>query len=333
MERVNSTVCVWQLTCAGNKPAEAHSTRKIGRVSVPAPQAGSSPRGGALHILMRIITTFVALTAFVAGMSMVAAADEQGSKTAIEKKLESEYALTKTTADRTDIVTAGSVVVLQKDKLLMVAASSSANPCPNTYKDGKLTPNAGCKTGEVLRRIPGFGSHIPGADKAPATRIFVSGEKFWVTKIDVKSTDKGFAVVMDFFTDAINDVRYRASLTIPFKEGAPTPDEALKLVREVVTVAPSDDAKGDEKQEPSPAQGGQQSPATAAEGAPPPLAPPPPPADDVAATPTVSLGQTPEQVIAILGQPLRKAKAGPRDLYFYKDMKVTFLNGKVKDIQ
>jgi hypothetical protein len=286
-----------------------------------------------LHILMRIVTTFVALTALMAGMSVVAAADEQGSKAAIEKKLESEYALTKTTADRTDIVTAGSVVVLQKDKLLMVAASSSANPCPNTYKDGKLTPNSGCKTGEVLRRIPGFGSHIPGADKAPATRIFVSGEKFWVTKINVKDTDKGLAVVMDFFSDAINDVRYRGSLTIPFKEGAPTPDEAVKLVREVVTVAPSDDAKGEEKPEPSQSQGGQQSPANAAEGAPAAIAPPPPPADDIAATPTVSLGQTPEQVVAILGQPLRKDKAGTRDMYFYKDMKVTFLNGKVKDIQ
>ncbi len=290
-----------------------------------------------MHILMRIITTFVALTAFIAGISMVAAAEDQGSKTAIEKKLEAEYALTKTTADRSDIVTAGSVVVLQKDKLLMIAASSSANPCPNTYKDGKLSPNAGCKTGEVLRRMP-FGSHIPGADKAPATRMFVSGEKFWVTKIDVKDAGKGFAVVMDFFTDAIDDVRYKGSLTIPFKQGEPTPDEALKLVREVVTVAPSDDAKddakGEEKQEPSQAQGGgQQPPADAAEAAPLAIAPPPPPADEVASTPTVTLGQTPDQVIAILGQPLRKAKAGARDLYFYKDMKVTFLNGKVKDIQ
>jgi hypothetical protein len=77
-------------------------------------------------------------------MSMLAVAEEQGSRTAIQKKLESEYALTKTTDDKTDIVTAGAVLVLQKDKLLMVAASSSANPCPNTYKDGKLTPNAGC---------------------------------------------------------------------------------------------------------------------------------------------------------------------------------------------
>jgi hypothetical protein len=38
---------------------------------------------------------------------------------ALQQKLESQYALTKTTADRNDIVAAGSVLVLQKDNLLM----------------------------------------------------------------------------------------------------------------------------------------------------------------------------------------------------------------------
>ena len=101
----------------------------------------------------------------------------------------------------------------------MVAATSSANPCTNTYRDGKITPRAGCSAGEKIRHIPGLGNHIPGADKAPATRNFVTGEKFWVTKITVKDTGKEPAVVMDLFTDAISDVRYKASLTIPFPRG------------------------------------------------------------------------------------------------------------------
>jgi hypothetical protein len=281
---------------------------------------------------MRIIKILIASTAVLVGMSAAAAGDE-GSKPAIQKKLESEYALTKTTDDKTDIVTAGAVLVLQKDKLLMVASTSSANPCPNTYKDGKLTPNAGCKAGDVLRRIPGFGGHIPGADRAPATRIFVSGEKFWVTKIDVRDAGGDSAVVMEFFSDAINDVRFKSSLVIPFKNGLPSPDDALKLVKEVVTVAPSDDAKGGDAKG-GDAKQGAQPPAAASEAAPPPIAPPPPPPDEAAAAPpTVSLGQTPDQVIAILGQPLRKAKIGAKDIYSYKDLKVTFLNGKVKDIQ
>src|ERR1700689_5393612 len=128
---------------------------------------------GEENTVMRKTWMFNALLGLLVCASFTAVADDQGTKASIEKKLESEYALTKTTDDKTDIVTAGAVLVLQKDKMLMVAATSSANPCPNTYKDGKITQNAGCKVGDKLRRIPGFGSHVPGADKAPATRNYV----------------------------------------------------------------------------------------------------------------------------------------------------------------
>jgi len=152
----------------------------------------------------------------------------------------------------------------------------------------------------------------------------VSGEKFWVTKIDVRDN----AIVMDLFSDAINDVRFKGSLTIPFKNGVPPPDDALKLVQEVVKT--SEDAKGNTAPKDSPPE----TPASAAETTPPPLEPPPPPPDQPeVAPPTVSLGQTPAQVEAILGPPLRKAKVGNKDIYTYKDLKVTFLSGKVKDIQ
>ena len=270
-------------------------------------------------------------------------AQDQGPA-AIQKKLESEYQLTKTTDDKSDIVTAGSVLVLHKDKVLMVAASSTANPCMNTYKDGKITPTKACGMGEKLRRLPGFG-HVPGSTSAPATRNFVSGEKFWVTKIDVRST----GVVFDFFTDATpsgdQGIRYKSALTIPFGALTPTPDEALKAVAEVITVAPAEDAKdskdakgadtpapapsGGQPQAPAPAQPAAPAPAPA-EAPPAPLeSPPPPPADPV----SVSEGQTIDQVVAALGQPPKKAKVGTKEIYYYKDLKVTFVNGKVKDVQ
>jgi hypothetical protein len=44
-------------------------------------------------------------------------------------------------------------------------------------------------------------------------------------------------------------------------------------------------------------------------------------------------GQTIEQVVAAMGQPLKKAKVGTKDIYWYKDWKVTFVNGKAKDVQ
>ena len=62
------------------------------------------------------------------------------------------------------------------------------------------------------------------------------------------------------------------------------------------------------------------------------LAPPPGPP---APAPTISIGQTNAQVIAAFGEPQRKASAGPKEFFFYTDlkMKVTFTNGKVSSIE
>jgi hypothetical protein len=62
------------------------------------------------------------------------------------------------------------------------------------------------------------------------------------------------------------------------------------------------------------------------------LAPPPSPP---APAPTISMGQTKAQVTAAFGEPQRKAAAGPKEIYFYTDlkMKVTFTNGKVSSIE
>jgi hypothetical protein len=49
--------------------------------------------------------------------------------------------------------------------------------------------------------------------------------------------------------------------------------------------------------------------------------------------PNIELGQTVDQVTAALGKPPRTATAGAKTIYFYKDMKITFKDGKVADIQ
>jgi hypothetical protein len=49
--------------------------------------------------------------------------------------------------------------------------------------------------------------------------------------------------------------------------------------------------------------------------------------------PTVGLGQTPDQVTAALGQPKTIMNLGPKKIYVYQDMKVTFNGGKVTNIQ
>jgi hypothetical protein len=47
----------------------------------------------------------------------------------------------------------------------------------------------------------------------------------------------------------------------------------------------------------------------------------------------VTLGQSIDQVVANMGQPTTKLNAGQKTIYVYKDLKITFLGGKVSDVQ
>jgi len=50
-------------------------------------------------------------------------------------------------------------------------------------------------------------------------------------------------------------------------------------------------------------------------------------------TNTVKLGQTPDEVVAILGVPEKKIDLGTKKIFVYKDIKVTFADNKVSDVQ
>jgi hypothetical protein len=252
----------------------------------------------------------------------------------LQQKLEAQYALTKTTADRSDIVTAGAVLVLQKDDLLM-DTTTSTTPIANTYKGGKLTHGMGdFVTNKWLRKMPGA-SPAPNVD----SRTFVSGEKFWVTKIEMH--DDG--VLFYLFSDPISDVRYYSTLKFPFPKGS-TPDTD-KMMSQVAEVLKVDDSGGDSKQQtaapaaPAPGAAGQPAvaPAQATAQAPSTMAPiaaPPPPADAPPPQPkTVALGQTKDQVVAIFGQPAKVANLGSKEIDYYPDFKITFVGGKVTNVQ
>jgi hypothetical protein len=245
----------------------------------------------------------------------------------IEQKLESDYPLTKTAADRSDIVTAGSVLVLKKDGLLM-SATTTGSAAQNTYKDGKISQGVW-----KMAKMPGFGTLMghSGTGATVQTRTFVAGEKFWVTKISVH--DDG--IVLDLFSDPISDVRYYSTLKFPFPKGAyPSTDQAESSVAEVLKVQPDDAAgSGDNgKKQPAPEPA---APAAAAAAAPlAPIAPPPPPADTPPPAPkTIALKQTKDEVVANFGAPTKVVKLGTKEIDYYPDMKVTFVNNKVTDVQ
>jgi hypothetical protein len=295
---------------------------------------------------MQISSTLL-LSALVA-LSQLAPAEETKD---VQEKLESKYKVTVVNAEG-GVVTWGVTLVLKKSGL-----TASANSCTNDYRDGKLSLAKGpCSASGILKKAvcPPF---VPCAKPdtsglVQATRAFVMGEKLYVTKIEIKDS-----VNFDLVSDPINDVIYKAEVRFPFPKGtAPDWAKVDQSAGEVFTIsqdnpqggggaaggqAAAGQAAGGQApagQTPAPAAAPAPAPAPAPEPQQPALAPiePPPPPSDAppAQPPTLSLGMTIDQVVAIFGQPkLVLEPVKNKKIYTYPDFKVTFVDGKVSAIQ
>jgi hypothetical protein len=253
----------------------------------------------------------------------------QNSVGDLQTKLNSKYSFTKITADRSDIVTAGTVLVLHKDGLLMYITDSPAPPI-STYRDGRLQYSAGASFGKMFGASILHGSN--GQNMANIQkRNFVSGEKFWLTNVEYLPD----GIVLDVYSDPFNNVRYYGQIKFPFAKGAmPPADAMMQTIDEVVTVQPADNAA----QAPAAPPAAPPVPGAASDSSSPaamaPIAPPPPPADQPPAQPkTISIGQSKSDVIGILGQPSKDVQLGSKEILVYSDMKVTLVGGKVSDVQ
>jgi hypothetical protein len=177
-------------------------------------------------------------------------------------------------------------------------------PPTNTYKNGAISMGFGANMAWTMA--------LSTANQQPANipqRKFVSGEKFWVTQYEVKEDGVYFL----FYSDPFDNIRYYGQLKFPAPKGAfPPADDMMKTIAEVITV----DAA---TQESAPAD----SPSPAAQAADQPTPAPK----------TIALGQTKDEVVAILGQPKKIVNLGAKEMYYYPDMKVIFTNGKVSDVQ
>ncbi len=223
----------------------------------------------------------------------------------IQKELLSLYQTAKATADGTDIVTAGAVLVLQKDHLVMTKVDQAV-PTRNIYKNGAISQDGLAKMVGFLNRLQHVSQN--GQDAASTIREFVTGEKFWVTEIVTKPD----GVTFNLMSDPINDQRYKATLKFQFAPGSiPSPDDTAALVSEVVKI--------DAPEQSSDQGNAQQSAGQVAKG----------PAD----TKTIALGQTRDQVIASFGVPTKVVKVGAKEIDFFPDMKVTFQHDKVTNVE
>jgi hypothetical protein len=232
----------------------------------------------------------------------------QDQKAEIQKRLSGAFKRTTLTADRSDVAKAGTVLTLHKDNLLMCSMDAHASPT-NTYKNGAISMGLGA-TMSWSMALSSVGQQVANTPQ----RKFVGGEKIWLADFQVKEDGVYFL----FYSDLFDNVRYFGQLKFPVSKGAfPPADNMMKTIAEVVTddsaqeAAPADSAAPPAQQE-----AGEQAPAPAA-----------------TATKTIALGQTMDEVVAILGPPQKKVNLGTKEIYFYPDMKVIFISGKVADVQ
>lgn len=227
----------------------------------------------------------------------------QDQKAEIQKRLSSAFKRTTLTADRSDVAKAGTVLTLHKDNLLMCSMEAHGAPT-NTYKNGAISMGLGA-TMSWSMALSSVGQQVANTPQ----RKFVSGEKIWLADYQMKED----GVYLLFYSDLFDNVRYFGQLKFPVSKGAfPPSDNMMKTIAEVVT----DDSA---TQEPAPADSGAP-PAQASGGQAP-------------ATKTIALGQTEDEVVGILGAPQKKVSLGTKEIFYYPDMKVVFIGGKVADVQ
>jgi len=146
------------------------------------------------------------------------------------------------------------------------------------------------------------GGAVAGLFGKKNTRVFKPGEKVYVIAIKIGDDYVMLELLSSDMFDfaqrgSTRQTRYKAALSFKFdKDSLPTmtPDQIEAVISTVL--------------------------ATESEAA-------------AQNTKTISLGQTPEQVEAILGKPEKIVNLGPKVTYVYKDMKVIFQEGKVSDVQ
>lgn len=264
----------------------------------------------------------------------------------LEEQLHATYVSTLMDANGFKVIQPGCVLVVQLDGI--AACPSTKTAVMSVYEDGQVASeskssilNAGKKIGALP--IPGIGgstaaSGVPyGATACPGGtgRAYTMGEKVYLVKFEIRDQRKDTGLIFSLQSCGTCDPAaadpahkpYRADLRVSLNKGflASTDLKSIERVVGEVLAFPEDAASSADHDQPA---------ASASQPSFAPIAPPPPAVPEpVAPSADVAAGMTPDQVKAALGEPLRVVKAGNKEIHTYKDLKVTFVNGRVSDIE
>ena len=237
------------------------------------------------------------------------AALARGQAVSLQEQLSAQYQVAKVKADSTGfgVVDGGTLLTIQKNGVLAVPWRAMTM-CPAKYQDKMFHPSVGFCAG-MLKDV---------------SRYFQTGEKVYPTKIDVnlnKAKVSFTVVACDSCSGTNPPTSMKGEVVFQFakgyleKAGVGDVEDAIGKVFLI-----SDDVQQNDNQNQGNGSGQQ---AQQQEAQP----------QQQSEPATVQLGMTTDQVQSILGKPQKIFNVGAKQIYVYQDVKVTFQNGKVADVQ
>lgn len=253
----------------------------------------------------------------------------------LQEQLAAQYKLVKMGSDTGgySVVDKGTLLKIEKGGILGVPYSDQSI-LSTKYENGQVhSPNTTVSKG--------LGFAMKKFGKEQTTHLMASGDKVYPEKIDVnlsKDTVTIGIVECDTCNKTDPPTAMKANVVFQFPKGSLAKADAGQVedtIGQLLSISNDDSQQaGDQggQQQQGGDQGGQAQ-ATPAQAAPQQPAAQDQPPQQQAEPASIDKGMTPDQVEAALGKPDKKVTLGPKMIYYYKDMKIIFMNGKVNDVQ
>jgi hypothetical protein len=259
----------------------------------------------------------------ISGMALIATALVAGSQAqapTLQEQLIAQYKLVKMGSDTSgySVVEKGTLLAIQKGGILAVPYADQA-VLPSKYEGGTIHgPNS--------LSLMGRKSIMGRFGKEQTTHLFAVGDKVYPSKVDVnvaKDTVSMTIVACDTCNKTDPPTYNKAQVVFQFPKGSLVKagaGEVEDVIGQVLSISEEEQQGGDQGGQQQGGDQGQQGGGQQQQ-------------QQQAEPQSIEKGMTTDQVEAAMGKPEKIVNLGPKKIYVYKDLKVTFLNGKVFDVQ
>lgn len=249
----------------------------------------------------------------------------------LEEQLAAQYKLVKMGSDTSgySVVEKGTLLAIQKGGILGVPYSDKS-VLTTKYEGGVVHSPSGLL---VAGKKSLLGHFSATQSQGQTTHLFAVGDKVYPMKIEV-NVAKDLITLTVVACDTCNKTDpptyNKANVAFQFPKGSLAAANAGSVedtIGQLLSVNNDDQQAGGDQ---GGQQGGDQQQGGGDQAAQQPAAQDQQPAAEPA---SIDKGMTTDQVQAAMGKPDKIVNLGTKTIYYYKDMKVIFLSGKVSDVQ